>query len=157
MRGAAHQLLALGVAEDHPQRNVVVDQRGCHRAVLGPQLLVQRLQVRGLVEPAQPSGALTVRGAAGGGAGREESAPAGDSPVRGFDSVVTVVAPEGRTGVWGGDGSRGQVSEPVMASECRNRIRVIRTSRLEARRRTSQSRMGTRSDRSRADRRSAMG
>lgn len=55
------------MTEDDPDRYVVVEQRGGHRSVFGPQFLVHGSQVLGLgaVEPAQSPRADAVGGAAG--------------------------------------------------------------------------------------------
>ncbi|CAM5231941.1 hypothetical protein SGLAM104S_00804 [Streptomyces glaucescens] len=66
-RGRAHQPQVLRVAEDHPDRHVVMEQDGGHRAVFLAQVLVQGTQVQrpGAVEPRQRAAAEPVRGAAG--------------------------------------------------------------------------------------------
>ncbi len=145
LRGRAHHVQVLGVAEDDPHRHVVVEQHRRDGAVLLPQLLVQRSQVLRLVQPVQSSGPEAVRGA-GGGRGVRFRRHSGRSETE----VDRCMGGEGGAGA-GPD----QARLPVIARECRKRIKVISTSRLEARRRASHSMIGMSGVRSRAVRSSS--
>ncbi|WP_417820296.1 hypothetical protein [Streptomyces caeni] len=67
VRGTAHHVQVLAVAEHHPDGNVVVEQRGGHGTVFRTEFLVQGPQVPclGAVQPVHSAGSAAVGRAAG--------------------------------------------------------------------------------------------